>query len=153
LTIKPSKTAIKRRVAIMEEFEFMYCYFCKEEKLTSEFYANSGICKDCQKIRRGVVQRNRILAKYGLTLEDYNKMLREQDGVCAICSRRQNPLHVDHNKRTGEVRGLLCMPCNTGLGFFGDNIGIMREAIKYLAKYAEDGPRLTISPVKAVPGH
>ncbi len=56
---------------------------------------------------------------FGLTLEDYDKMSEEQNGVCAICDginldgRR---LYVDHDHETGKVRGLLCLKCNNRLG-------------------------------------
>ena len=81
--------------------------------------------------------------KYGITVEDYLNLLEDQQGVCAIC-KRQNPsrerfgvradrrLFVDHCHETGNVRGLLCMYCNTGLGMFKDNIEYLLEAINYL---------------------
>lgn len=52
--------------------------------------------------------------KYGITLEDYDQLLRVNDGGCWICGGRPKgtALHVDHNHRTGVVRGLLCWPCN-----------------------------------------
>jgi len=53
---------------------------------------------------------------YGISLEDYNKILEEQQGCCAICKRHysnfKRNLDVDHNHRTGFVRGLLCSFCN-----------------------------------------
>ena len=55
---------------------------------------------------------------YGITLEDYTRMLDDQHGVCAICSQpnvRGWRLSVDHNHETGEVRALLCNPCNFAL--------------------------------------
>lgn len=55
--------------------------------------------------------------KYGIGVEDYNKMLSEQGGHCALCERRPederyNTLNVDHDHRTGAIRGLLCWWCN-----------------------------------------
>ena len=57
---------------------------------------------------------------YGISSEEYEKILKDQKGRCAICGRfpSRRRLDVDHNHVTGEVRGLLCHRCNRGLGFF-----------------------------------
>jgi hypothetical protein len=76
------------------------------------------------------------LKKYGLTPDDYDRMVVEQGGVCAICHRPEKAklglLHVDHDHTNNRVRGLLCQQCNTGLGKFQDNIRILQSAINYL---------------------
>lgn len=67
-------------------------------------------------------------------------MLIEQDGLCKICSKelylfspkKSTTAHVDHDHKTGKVRGLLCQECNTGLGKFNDNVGLFYRAIEYL---------------------
>lgn len=66
------------------------------------------------------------------------EMLCEQDNKCAICgiefgidNSKDRP-HVDHDHKTGIVRGLLCMKCNAGLGLFGDNIDNLVSAVCYL---------------------
>lgn len=66
-----------------------------------------------------VNDRKRRLAKYGMTVEDYDTLLEAQGGHCAICHKEQNQksgqpmrLAVDHNHKTGVVRGLLCYYCN-----------------------------------------
>lgn len=89
----------------------------------------NGWCKYCYKDWR--LQRT-----YGITLEDYDRMMEEQGGVCKICrkpSTRPNrfPLNVDHCHKTGKVRGLLCIPCNRALGFI-DNVKWRRAAVAYL---------------------
>ena len=74
---------------------------------------------------------------YGITIEDYDRMLEEQGGRCAIC-RTDTPggsgarFAVDHNHETGEVRGLLCNNCNRGLGHLQDSVLILEQAIRYL---------------------
>ena len=77
--------------------------------------------------------------KYGITLEDFNKLLSLQNGECAICRRtgeesggRGKILHVDHNHDTNEVRGLLCHPCNTAIGLLQDSPKVTRAALEYM---------------------
>lgn len=74
--------------------------------------------------------------QYGITLKEYNKMLKKQGGVCKLCRAKKNrrALSVDHYHKTGKVRGILCHHCNLALGGFKDNIKVMRKAIKYLEK-------------------
>jgi hypothetical protein len=65
-------------------------------------------------------RRYELKKRYGITLEDYDKLLKDQQGKCAICRRSpvRNRLHVDHDHRTLKVRGLLCTRCNGDLGWF-----------------------------------
>ncbi len=95
-------------------------------------------CKKCRSNRNRLGpgdRRPRTLAKYGLTIEDYDRMLREQEFICPICKVEQDKvMHVDHDHLTGSVRGLLCESCNKGLGFFKDSVDNLRNAIKYLEK-------------------
>ena len=80
-------------------------------------YMANRLCKDCY-------WRNRsFLLKYGITSKDYKTLFRRQRGACAICGTKKprgrwNCLHVDHDHRTGKVRGLLCFRCNTRLVFY-----------------------------------
>ena len=80
------------------------------------------------------------LRNYGLTLEDYDLMVAAQDGKCAICGtvsiegedQAGFTLAVDHNHRTGVIRGLLCIHCNTGLAMFRDSPEFLTQAVGYL---------------------
>jgi len=75
----------------------------------------------------------RLKRKYNLTLEEYNQILSEQDGVCAICKVEGTPhLSVDHDHETGKIRGLLCKKCNLGLGYFNDSANLTQKATDYL---------------------
>lgn len=81
--------------------------------------------------------REEILRKhYGLTVEGYDTILKSQGGVCAICgctpAENGKALSVDHDHKTGKVRGLLCHPCNFGLGGFKDNPVSTARAADYL---------------------
>ena len=77
------------------------------------------------------------LKKYGLSLEDYNNMLDEQNHKCKLCLTSFTTLiskniHIDHCHTTNKVRGVLCLHCNTGLGYFKDNTRTLTKAINYL---------------------
>jgi hypothetical protein len=80
------------------------------------------------------------LKKYGLTYDQYMVMILKQNNKCSICGELQ-PLHInggelniDHDHKTGKVRGLLCNDCNTGIGMMKDDTVRMKNAIKYLKK-------------------
>jgi len=91
-----------------------------------------------QKTGNKYVDREQYLkSRYGLTLEDYDQMIEDQDGVCAICGRINNDgrrLYVDHNHKTGKIRALLCHHCNSKLGVLEDEV-FFNNAKKYLQKY------------------
>ena len=73
-----------------------------------------------------------------MTLEDYEQMWDEQDGSCAICGEEfadHTKGKVDHNHKTGNVRALLCNKCNTGLGDFDDDPGLLRAAADYIEEH------------------
>jgi hypothetical protein len=77
---------------------------------------------------------------YGISLLDYDNLLDDQGGRCAIClcRPRTRSLAVDHDHITGRVRGLLCSRCNHGLLHFAqEDITILRRAIEYLLKHLE----------------
>jgi len=81
--------------------------------------------------------------RYGITAERYAELLNEQGGRCAIC-RTDSPggkarvWCVDHCHNTTEVRGLLCGPCNRGLGQFKDDAARLRAAAEYLDRHSMD---------------
>ena len=80
------------------------------------------------------------IKKFGITLEEFDKMLKLQDGKCAICgySDMSDPNFfpvIDHDHATKTVRGLLCMQCNMGIGKFMDDPRVLRSAAKYLEGY------------------
>ncbi|MBT3737370.1 MAG: hypothetical protein HOG25_22205 [Gammaproteobacteria bacterium] len=132
------------------------CKTCGEEKSLDDFYGakhNKGgkmnICKTCDNKRR---YRNKeddskdrnyyYQRKYGITLEDYDRMYKEQGGRCWICQVHQIEFETrlcvdhDHAKEGKEsVRGLLCRECNRGLGTFLDDPERLQQAIRYLEKH------------------
>lgn len=84
------------------------------------------------------VSRYKMLKyRYGLSREDYDQMLHKQHYSCAACGTAlldSASIHVDHCHRTGQVRALLCRRCNTCLGQFGEDGGLIRK----LAEYADE---------------
>jgi endogenous inhibitor of DNA gyrase (YacG/DUF329 family) len=98
-------------------------------------------CKDLRRNRRDKDLRQR----YGITEDDFNQMYADQEGKCAICSSPIKPTGnradgvacVDHCHATGEVHGLLCVPCNTGIGSLGENPDIVLKALQYLLDTAK----------------
>lgn len=83
------------------------------------------------------------LKNYGITPERFKEMVEEQEGLCAICGGpprmtnggKEDTLHIDHCHDSMDVRGLLCGPCNVGLGSFQDNPEVLKRAIEYLEKF------------------
>jgi hypothetical protein len=143
------------------------CVFCKETKPVTEFNTDrrrkiglSSWCRNCGIIRckerttklRAAGTLHEIYRKENIAkkipVAQYNAMLTEQGGVCAICGKAQSTkyrgvrghgkikaLYIDHCHKTGKIRGLLCHYCNFGLGEFMDSIKLLRRAIRYLKKH------------------
>ena len=101
-------------------------------------------CKDCKssndkewyKQNKESARNNYFKGTYGITTKDVERLKVEQDYKCAICDEEESGrgLFVDHDHDTGEVRGLLCHHCNSGLGMAKDNVEILKNMIKYLEK-------------------
>lgn len=82
-----------------------------------------------------IQRRAKLKREYGLTVEQYAALVAAQDGRCAICGgppRLQRKLAIDHDHTTGAVRGLLCGPCNVGIGALGDTAEGVERAVRYL---------------------
>lgn len=77
-----------------------------------------------------------IRRQYGISMDDFNKLINIQNSSCAICSKPiealRRRMNIDHCHETNKVRGILCTGCNTGLGHLGDNIDGLKKAIAYL---------------------
>lgn len=129
------------------------CIKCNERKDKEEFHYNSktrdnltSSCKDCVKIYRkqnkDLIHGQTLKRKYGITHQDYLRMLDEQEGVCATCGLEESKnlhgrLYVDHNHETGKVRGLLCHQCNKALGNAQDDATILYNLYKYKLHHDE----------------
>ena len=83
------------------------------------------------------VRDRQLKRKFGIGLKDYNDLFMKQDGCCALCgthalTQRFENFAVDHCHKTGKVRGLLCIGCNTALGKLGDNEEGLLKALGYV---------------------
>lgn len=141
------------------------CSKCKESKNITEYYKRSDTgkhrneCNDCRnkynlelyhknpkqkENHRKASWKHQIKKKYGLTVEEFRELEIEQNYKCACCGiskeqTQQTELYVDHDHLTGEIRGLLCLQCNTGIGILGDNLEGVQKAYDYLFRhYKED---------------
>ena len=142
------------------------CCRCGEDKWLQEFYprpvtesrdGREGHCIACKKAwtsawiaanpERNVIEvRKRHLKRYRITIERYDELLAAQSGLCACCdvhvsTVRHGVLDVDHDHATGIVRGLLCNPCNLGIGRLGDTLEGVERALAYLQR-ADDRQRM-----------
>jgi len=143
------------------------CSSCQKELPRSDFHiyraAKDGLCHYCKaclsnKRRQrcdkdhGAGERNSSLrSKYGITAADYETMLVAQKAVCAICgcpaSDFKSRFAVDHDHKTGTIRGLLCFHCNSGIGHFRDDVILLASAIGYLKHPVGHVPALTPSSI------
>ena len=90
------------------------------------------------KERREKAHTAHVHRTYGISGDEYLLLRKSQGGLCALCgpwtgrNGKYVSLSVDHNHRTGEVRGLLCRPCNRVLGIWRDNPQVFLRAAEYL---------------------
>lgn len=140
------------------------CKICNQPKPLTEFYQTvrkgkpygyHGKCKSCyvkkqQETYDPIKKRDENLKRvYGIGIEEYNILLKEQNNCCAICGSTDpkgrksgrgggvDVFYVDHDHKTGKVRGLLCNICNRTMGYIGENLGILEEMILYLNKHKD----------------
>jgi len=122
------------------------CSVCKEWLPHKEFNKNKykffGLKNICRKCRSKTHDKNKnykhhLKRTWNLTLEDYDALLESQNGGCAICGALpiNRRLSVDHDHETGEIRGLLCSNCNTGIGLLGEDLTRLASAMNYLRKF------------------
>jgi hypothetical protein len=137
-----------------------WCPSCRQDKPLTDFGRNransdglTAYCRPCANAKT-LAQRRRqydggsreyhLLRRYGITVAQYDQLVADQGGVCALC-RQRAPQHVDHDHLSGRVRGVLCSCCNQGLGNFRDDAATLRAAADYVE-------RLSVQRVKEAPG-
>lgn len=124
--------------------------YLKSKASTKNKQRNKKYAKDKvyrEKVKANVREYNRThpnkkreqhLKEYGLTIDEYNKIMELQNNSCAICKEpfiNSKHTHVDHDHNKNTVRGILCGSCNLGLGKFYDSPVYLLSAIEYLRRY------------------
>ncbi len=117
------------------------CNICGKIKPLSEFTIHStsrkfacAYCLTCGRVKD-------YGKRYNMTIKNYEKLLKQQNGKCAICGSTKTGdkskifFSIDHNHKTNKVRGLLCVHCNHGLGGFKDNPESLIAAAAYILKH------------------
>ena len=135
------------RCKVEHDSKFKMCDPCriKNRELTNAY--NKANPERIKKIRERSYQNNKekrryrnIMARFGLTKEQYEAMLEAQGGTCAICDMEcvsGRHLAIDHDHETGEIRKLLCTNCNTAIGKLGDSSDLAQRAVEYLRKHGK----------------
>jgi len=133
LEIPETKVCVKCfKIKSLEDFSFNKTY-------RKKVFSRCKVCERVRAIARYSSEKNRfnhLNNKYGLSPEKYEALLDSQNGFCAICGSPEGyegvGLYIDHDHSTGEVHGLLCVNCNSGLGMLGDNLEGVEAAAAYL---------------------
>lgn len=123
-----------------------WCSRC-ERYLSKKIFVGSGKCKPCTS---EMSHEARLERTFGITPKEYYEILDAQGGACAICRTvpKRKRLAVDHDHKTGAIRGLLCTQCNHHvLGGAKEDIEILRSAVSYL----ESPPAKEVIGEKVVP--
>jgi len=116
----------------------MICVRCGIDRPAERFEPRRRTCRTCVNAdARATRQRTYSSERqrwydYRLTQPACETMVETQGGQCAICSRVPTKLVVDHDHRSGRIRGLLCGPCNLGLGHLRDQPVLCERAADYL---------------------
>ena len=129
------KTLKYKELTTPDDYEKV-CNKCNILKPKSGYHKDSskkdGLHTHCNECRKCAA----LQSMYGITMKDKESIYAEQDGLCGICQEGVpfDLMVVDHCHTTGEVRGLLCNPCNLFIGIAKDDIQTLANAIKYLDK-------------------
>lgn len=127
----------KTKIKSPETENTKYCHECDTIKDLKDFHyykkteTYNTICKDCKHI----ISR---IQRYKITKEEYIRLLSKSNEKCAICGNNcltGKSLAVDHDHKTGIVRGFLCQKCNIGIGHLNDDIKLLNSAINYLEEF------------------
>lgn len=115
------------------------CYKCKDcaNKWTRDWHAKNKNNPHVIYNRRN----NYFKMTHGISLEERNILLHNQNYTCLICNSILDDTpntHIDHDHNSNKIRGILCTNCNRGLGHFQDSISILENAILYLKNHTDN---------------
>lgn len=134
------------------------CSACGVQGPSSTFVRHRNTCKACRKVQQKAYRASRpnycivwnMKTRYGLSPDDYQSILANQNFSCAICEveisaaveyKAGRLVAIDHNHETGEVRGILCAKCNLVLGHARESTDILYRAIVYLSERGAYTPK------------
>lgn len=112
------------------------CKQCRNNYNNSRYWGSEAVRKSA--IKQSTISNRK--RKYGVSAERYNQIFESQNGECAICEDRLDDSsfslrgQLDHDHKTGLIRGILCGKCNTALGLLKEDLEIFYKAISYLSK-------------------
>jgi hypothetical protein len=114
-----------------------WCKECENSASKSRYVPKPPVEKTKKPYNPLTAIKRRLRNRYNITHGKYLELYEKQEGKCAICGEERDlggtgGLYVDHNHRSGEVRGLLCPGCNAAIGIFKDDVNLMQKAINYL---------------------
>ena len=115
-------------------------YKLKKERKQQYYQDNKEKILELRKKETKRIKNNHLIKRYGITLEEYQNMIKLQENKCYICNiyvenTKKNYLHVDHDHNSGKVRKLLCMSCNASLGLVKENKQTLFKMIDYLNEH------------------
>ena len=123
------------------------CEKCKQLRIDKKQKQQAEEPKQRHTLKRIIDEERRatrVVREYGISKDEYVKLLREQGGVCAICfqlPKENHNLHVDHDHETELIRGLLCGNCNKAIGLMKESSEIFESAILYINKHKKGGSK------------
>lgn len=137
LAVSPRKMEADRARGRIAEcpIGMRWCTYCDEFLPLDVFLAYSPEKNGCRPCLAELARSANLARKFGISVVEYDAMLDGQRGVCAICGRppKSVRLHVDHDHKTGLIRGLLCPWCNYRLlSSARDSVAVLRAAAAYL---------------------
>jgi len=114
---------------IRTEYSKLYYQTHREKRIANQLKYNRN--------HKEKIKNSRLKRIYNISIDEYNNILLTQNNRCAICKKPldlQNPkhVHIDHDHKTGKVRGILCNKCNSAIGYLNDNIEYIKNALEYL---------------------
>jgi recombination endonuclease VII len=156
-TLHPDRQALDEKEARktgLRKLGLKTCTSCRQVQALICFYSDprhadgkQTVCRTCWAAK---TENKYYLCEYGLTPEDYQKMLDAQDGLCAICGRapKKQKFNVDHCHTTYRIRALLCVNCNTNLLPLVERYP---QWVQNAFKYLENPPAFLILGERIVP--
>lgn len=131
--VKGKRYRIKRHI----------CYACLNQKSMGRQRDRFNGDEEARLDHRHKITQRSKMKRYGITAEYAYELLDNQGGCCAVCGQsvsfgrdtpRREQACIDHCHNSGDVRGILCSKCNSGLGMLNDDPSILSKAIEYLTK-------------------